>query len=166
MNRKDLKVGEIYAFETHQRDSPYFKPAPVRIVSLHDEIVLKTYSDGSIRKGTGIIIEDLDRKDLTSKGWKHRICYEPRYLWRTWADQVVKAAADEVAREERHAATQQKEAEDQVENRVIWSEIHSMLGSVETDARFGWWFQSTPNATTTVTAQELLRMFKIARDRA
>jgi hypothetical protein len=165
MNRKDLKVGEIYAFQTHRRDSPYFKPAPVRIVSLYDEIVLKTYSDGSVRRGTGIIIEYLDSERLTSLGWNHFICKDPRHLWRTWADQVVKSTADEVAWQEQRAATRALEAEARAKNCEVWSEIRTILGSVETDARFGSWFQGTPNAETTVTAEELLQMFEIVRRR-
>jgi hypothetical protein len=165
MNRKDLKVGEIYAFQTHKRDSPSFRPTPVRLVSLYDEIVLKTYPDGSVRRGTGIIIEYLDSERLTSLGWNHFICKDPRYLWRTWADQVVKSAADEIAWQEQRAAKRALEAEARAKNCEVWSEIRTILGSVETDATFGWQFQSMPNATTPVTAQELLRMFEIVRER-
>jgi len=166
MNKKDLKVGEVYAYSSKRRDNPCGRLTPVRLIGIDEEIVVRRWLDGSVNKAKGIAVEQVDPETFEPLETRRPFLIDgPARLWRTWAEQVSHGAAEKEARLKKMEEQAARRAADEAVNAGLWADIEYMIGREKVE-EFEESYRDEPNVTLRISAARLLELLRVARGRA
>lgn len=175
MKRKDLVTGTEYAFSRSTSNSPYATPTRVLLVDADRQIEIRTRRavEGSMYKTeivSGFRSAIIARQWLSASpggrwpgdeareaGWGNEFEVEPRYLWSTWADYLVRKAIEDTEQVARFEAQEVREAAQQVA-------IDHLRTLAAPEAFEGLLLE--PGTSPRITVEQLTRLLKSARTMA
>lgn len=151
MQKKDLKVGEIYAYSHNLESSPYAgQPSPVKLLAIDEPNPMWRRYQGGQPNGHRVARVDEDTHEIIGR----ERYVTSRELWRTWADQVP-IEAEKARLDAEHKARNRTQAEIRREqHRQNWESLNALLpNDLPNTVK---WARLNEGTTMRLTAAELL----------